>query len=103
MKHGRADFSKHELKKIARQRILELRALSAMTDDRRLSRRYNEMLSLIALRMDITLERGIKRSFCKNCFTPYGKDSRIRLKRGLLELVCDFCGDVRRIPYKPNR
>lgn len=98
---GRKDarIPKSELRKIAVENINELADLSSTAGDQNLARRYNEMIDLIAERMDITLPQGIKRKFCKKCFTPYDSSSRLRLKKGIAVIRCAKCGDVRRIPY----
>ncbi len=99
----RPEFSKFAMKSMALDRIRELSDLSQVTGDERLSRRYNEMMIQIGKRMDITLEKGMKKKFCKKCYTSYGKTSTIRLRNGMLEVRCGYCGDVRRIPYRVTR
>ena len=63
------------------------------------SKRYVLIAEKIAARMDITLERGIKRSYCKSCKTIYGADTQIRLSNRILIIRCGHCGSVKRIPY----
>ncbi|MGC8515323.1 MAG: ribonuclease P protein component 4 [Thermoplasmata archaeon] len=63
------------------------------------SRRYVYIAEKIAARMDITLEREIKRSYCKGCKIIYGADTQIRLSNRVLTIKCGHCGSVKRIPY----
>lgn len=67
--------------------------------DENRSKRYVSIAERIAARMDITLEKGIKRSYCKNCKTIYGADTQIRLSNKTLAIKCGLCGSVKRIPY----
>ncbi len=88
--------------KIALERIYILRdlAVKVATPDPQHSRRYIRIAEAIGRRMDITLPRGIKRSYCKKCKLPYGENTRIRLRRKTLFVHCGNCGNIRRIPYK---
>ena len=52
--------------------------------------------------MNITIDRTIKRSYCKNCKAPY-KDIRISLKNKMIVVHCPYCGDIRRIPFKKQK
>lgn len=78
---------------------MELQKLSADATDPQLARRYNEMITLIAKRMDFTLPQDVKRNFCKRCYSTYGSSAGIRLKQGVVQITCPSCGDVRRLPY----
>lgn len=63
-----------------------------------LSRRYVKTGEMVAKRLDITLDRKIKRSYCKKCKSIYGADTRIRIQSHLVLVRCPYCGDVRRFP-----
>lgn len=88
------------VREIALERIHGLYKLSNSTDNKDLARRYIEIMVRISKRMDITLSREIKRTYCKKCFSPYSRDSTIRLKNGLVVIQCRSCGTIRRIPYR---
>jgi RNase P subunit RPR2 len=53
---------------------------------------------MVAKRLDITLEKKIKRSYCKKCKSIYGADTKIRIKSHLVIVRCPHCGDIRRFP-----
>lgn len=87
---------------IARERIEILMDLSMQHKDSSAeeSMREIDIMESIARRTDTTLPAYIKRSYCKGCKKPYGKDTRVRTKRGKILLVtCGNCGDRRHIPY----
>ncbi len=83
--------------KISRDRINKLYNEAIKCDDINLSRRYITLMENIAKRMDITIERRIKLSYCKKCKTPY-KNFNIRIKSRIINIKCNYCGDIRRIP-----
>ena len=85
---------------IAMERIEKLSKLARETPDLEFSRRYMRLAETIAKRIDISLPVDIKRSFCKKCGLPYGKLTRVRIKRGLCIITCSHCNDLRRIPYR---
>ncbi len=85
---------------IAIERIEKLSKLARVTPDKEYSRRYMRLAETLAKRIDISLPTDIKRSFCKKCGLPYGKLTKVRLKRGLCIITCSHCNDLRRIPYR---
>jgi ribonuclease P protein subunit RPR2 len=91
---------KIELENLARERIDKLVYLAAHSEH---SRRYMEIAENIAKRIDITLPKNIKRSYCKKCKTPYGGETRIRVSHGMVTVRCNECFDLRRIPYRISR
>ncbi len=96
-----AKRSNRRMLELASSRISYLHelAVSRKGSSQSLSRRYMSMAERIGKRMDMTLPAEIKRSYCKRCATIYGAETRIRLKKRMLEITCAECGDVRRIPY----
>lgn len=87
---------------IARERIDRLHSISIKenSSSREDARRHLEIMENIAMRSDLTLPASIKRSYCKECKTPYGADTRIRIKRGkILLITCGHCGNRRRYSY----
>ncbi|WP_337859963.1 ribonuclease P [Ferroplasma sp.] len=87
------------LVKISRKRIAELFEQAGKTDNIELSRRYIKLMEKIGMRMNITLEPAIKRSYCKKCKTPY-KNIKISLKNKMVIIHCPYCGNIRRIPFE---
>ena len=58
----------------------------------------------IAMRYRVHLGGGLKRKFCKKCFSYLkpGVTSTIRLNKSMLITTCKNCGAVKRLPYKPK-
>jgi ribonuclease P protein subunit RPR2 len=92
-------MNRRDVNDLAEKRINFLVSLSMKQSDITLAQRYINIARKIGRRMDITLPREIKRSFCKNCNTPYSSKSTIRLKDRMIIIKCSFCGDKRRIPF----
>ncbi|MFG1519884.1 MAG: ribonuclease P [Thermoplasmataceae archaeon] len=92
-------MNRKDANNLAEKRINYLVNLSMKHSDVALAQRYINIARKIGRRMDITLPREIKRSFCKNCNTPYSSKSTIRLKDRMIVIKCSFCGDKRRIPF----
>jgi ribonuclease P protein subunit RPR2 len=84
---------------ISRRRMEELFDLANRTDNIELSRRYIILMEKIGMRMNITVDHTVKRSYCKNCKAPY-KNIKISLKNKMVLVHCQYCGDIRRIPFK---
>ncbi len=87
--------------RIAQGRIKELNAISLSNEDMNYRRNAINLMENIAKRMDISLKKNIKRNYCKNCKTPYGDCSRVRLKKNCVVVTCLECGDIRRFRYRP--
>ncbi|EQB73447.1 MAG: hypothetical protein AMDU4_FER2C00073G0093 [Ferroplasma sp. Type II] len=88
--------------KISRERIDTLFNEAKNTENINLARRYIRLMEKIGMRMNITIDRTIKRSYCKNCKAPY-KEIRISLKNKMIVVHCPYCGDIRRIPFKKQK
>ncbi|MCL4345767.1 MAG: ribonuclease P [Candidatus Thermoplasmatota archaeon] len=58
------------------------------------------LIENIGKRVDLRLPQNIKRSYCKQCKTPYNEDTRIRIRRGVVTVTCNVCGDIRRFRYR---
>ena len=102
MVHRKPEINLHA---IAVERIGNMHSLALATvgTDADLSREYITIMERISFRFDITLPATIKRSYCKACKKPYTSHDTVRLKKGLLEIRCSRCGNVRRIPYGISR
>ncbi len=85
--------------KISNERINKLYNEALKCSDMDLSRRYITLMESIAKRMDITLERRIKLSYCKKCKTPYN-NFNMRVKNGVIDIKCNYCGNIRRLPVR---
>lgn len=96
-------MNKKEMHGIAMERIGILHELSQNEKSTSLddSRIHIDLMERIARRTDVTLPQSIKRSYCKKCKTPYGRETKLRLKKGkILLLTCSECGDRRRFDYR---
>lgn len=80
-------------------RLFEL-AHARKDDEPELASKYIRLAERIGKRMDMSVPKEIKRFYCKKCGLPYGEDTRIRVKKGLLIVTCRNCSDIRRIPYR---
>jgi RNase P subunit RPR2 len=89
---------------IARIRIDKLqRIVLSHPDDPELQRNCTKMMKLLSQRVNMTLPQYIKRGFCSNCGTPYGRTTLIRVRRNIVHVRCGFCGELRRLPYGITR
>ncbi len=61
------------------------------------SRRYIIIMENLSKKMNITLPANIKKSYCKKCKNLY-KRPNFRIKKGLIIIKCENCGNIRRIP-----
>ncbi|MEM0157477.1 MAG: ribonuclease P protein component 4 [Thermoplasmataceae archaeon] len=98
MVHRKPEINLHAiaLERIGNMHRMALATVNSNTD---LSREYISLMEKISFRLDITLPANIKRSYCKKCKKPYTSSDTVRLKKGLVEIRCSSCGNVRRIPY----
>lgn len=86
-------------KSIAWDRIMQLKEKAReFRSDSELSTNCLIVMENIASRLDITLTKEIKRSYCRSCKTIYG-NFRLRLRNGVVSVTCGNCGDIRRLPY----
>jgi ribonuclease P protein subunit RPR2 len=85
---------------IARIRIDSLQGMILRhRDDLDFRRNCTRMMQLLSQRVNITLPQYLKRSFCRKCGTPYGKETLIRVRRKIVHVRCGYCGEIRRLPY----
>jgi len=64
--------------------------------------RYASLAAKIGMRYNVRLPREFNRRYCRKChaFLVPGKNSRVRVSRGLVTSTCGVCGDIRRFPYR---
>ncbi|MFP4523650.1 MAG: hypothetical protein ACOCQQ_00725 [Candidatus Nanoarchaeia archaeon] len=67
-----------------------------------LSSRLHKQIRLLTQKFRHTLPREIKRSYCPSCKRPFtfGKDTRVRVRRGKVIYYCTHCNSYVRYPYK---
>jgi ribonuclease P protein subunit RPR2 len=87
---------------ISNERINILFNEARKTDNLELARRYIRLMEKIGTRMNITINTGIKHSYCKRCKAPY-REIKVSLKNKLVLVHCMHCGDIRRIPIKTGK
>jgi ribonuclease P protein subunit RPR2 len=88
---------------IAEKRIAELNAIATSDESMELRKNAIQIMEDLGKRMDISLQKEVKRNYCKNCKTPYGMNTRVRLKKENVIITCGECGKIRRIRYRPLR
>ncbi|WMT51951.1 MAG: ribonuclease P [Ferroplasma sp.] len=82
---------------ISLERINTLFSEAMKTDNIELSRRYIKIMEKIGMRMNITVDKNIKRMYCKICKTPY-RNISVKVKNKMVLIHCPYCGNIRRIP-----
>jgi ribonuclease P protein subunit RPR2 len=87
---------------ISRERINTLFSEAMKTDNIELSRRYIKIMERIGMRMNITVDKHIKRMYCKACKTPY-KNISLTVKNKMVMIHCPYCGTIRRIPVDKHK
>ena len=56
----------------------------------------------LAMRNNLRLPQELRRKFCHKCNAILEGNSRIRLAKGKLSIMCLKCKNISRIPYKCN-
>lgn len=81
------------------ERLLDLSEESVRIGREDRARRYVEIARNIGMKMCISLPKN--RRYCKNCLLPMmpGVNCTVRLANHKVNIRCDVCGEVRRIPY----
>ena len=94
---------KESVKKIAKERIVELfKQASLMFDrDKKLADRYVELARKIAMKAQYRIPSCLQRRFCKHCFSYLmpGKNLRVRTHEGKVVYYCMECKRFMRFPY----
>ncbi|MCL4341077.1 MAG: hypothetical protein M1431_03145 [Candidatus Thermoplasmatota archaeon] len=84
---------------ITARRIEELHRIMVSRDSMaEMKQNSAVMMELLSRRVNITLSKEIKRSYCKVCHNPYTSPT-IRIRRNLVRVTCNHCGNIRRMPY----
>ncbi len=96
-------------RKIARERInilwrmLEQGRIGDIELDKKLEKRYVELIRKLAMRYNLKLPKTLRRRICKSCgaFLRPGKNAVVRLdsKRKMVIIKCLECGKIYRYPY----
>jgi ribonuclease P protein subunit RPR2 len=95
--------------RIARERIEILFNLAEKKFGKHpeLSNRYVELARKIGMRYNITLPKGLKRTFCRKCrsYIVPGKNCIVRTSSAQKSVIvkCLECGNVMRFPYRRER
>ncbi len=96
----------HKVRDLALQRMERLFCLAAEAHEAHpeRSKRYVQIASRISTRTRVRMPRFLKIFFCKHCgnyLSP--KDTRVRLREGILTTTCISCGKQMRRPYKSGK
>ena len=94
----------------ARKQINELFLLISLTDNLSLKRSYIKHIRSIAQKVQMSLPKHIKYSFCRRCTEIFTlspeKTFSLRLRQNPIPhqvFTCHSCGHIKRIPYKTKR
>lgn len=95
---------KPSVQKVATERIDELfaQAEEAFEIDSKLSDRYIRLARKIALKHKTPFKKEQKMHVCKKCFKYLkpGVNSRLRVVKGRVIIMCQSCKNIRRFVYK---
>ncbi len=104
---ARAKISKSKQKEIAKEHITELftQAQETFGSSPQLSDRYVEIARKIAMKFRMRMPKEYKRQFCTHCYKYLmpGKNSRVRVQKGKVIILCQECKKFTRIPIKPRK
>jgi len=90
-------------KEIALKRIGILLSNARMTTNPKLSRRYVLLAKRISEHYRVAIPKEQRVMFCKKCFLPFKNDNwRFRLKKSRIIITCSNCGNIKRIPIRPQ-
>ena len=84
-----------------RVNILFNRAQEELNLNQDRSNRYVQMALEIAKKYNLKIDTTWNRRYCKNChkFLQPGVNCQVRLKNSRVEIKCQECGEIRRMPY----
>ncbi|MBI5158837.1 ribonuclease P [Candidatus Micrarchaeota archaeon] len=92
------------LVQIVRERIERLFSLAKQnfSPHPERSKRYMNIARRLSTRYLVRFSSEQKKQFCKQCsaFLAVGKNARVRLREGKIELKCLECGKVKSTPFK---
>lgn len=49
----------------------------------------------LAMRYNIRL-KNLRKTFCRNCLTPYSGKEKVRIKNGIKKIICENCEKISR-------
>ena len=94
-------------KEIARDRIKSLfkEADNIFEENPELANKYVKTARKIAMKLRLRFPRGLKRKFCKHCYSYLkpGVNCRIRTKDGNVVYSCLVCKKHMRFPLSQNK
>jgi len=90
-------------RRIADERIMLLMKMAekvAVSNPDR-ARRYVTLARRIAMKYRRKMPEEYRRRFCRKCFSFFTTaNCRIRIRKGIISILCLNCGWKRRIPYR---
>lgn len=88
-----------------RMNILFENAEKQFFDHPERSNRYVEMAQKLSTKYNTKIPEKWNRRYCKNCnsFLYYGHNSSVRLINQSVNIFCDECGHVMKIPYQKEK
>ena len=94
-------------KQIAGERIKILfeEADKIFIKDKSLASNYVKKARKIAMKVNLKLPRPLKRKFCKHCYNYLrpGINSRTRISKSRITILCKECKKYTRIPVKTKK
>jgi len=99
-------MNKNKKEEIAKQRIKTLfeQAEKTFNKDSKLADRYVKIARKIAMKINLRFPRGLKRKFCKHCYSYLkpGVNCRIRTKDKKIIYYCMNCKKYMRFPIRKS-
>ncbi|MBI2105792.1 ribonuclease P [Candidatus Woesearchaeota archaeon] len=93
------EIAKHRIKKLFSE------ADKIFPNNKKLADRYVELARKIAMKINLSIPKSLKRKFCKHCnsYLKPGVNSRIRIHKSRVIIYCQNCRKYTRIPLKPKK
>ena len=92
-----------KVKEMAREHVIELfeEARKEFRIDKKMADKCVEKARKIAMKYKLRMPRGLKRRFCKHCYSYLvpGKNLRVRMHEGHVVYYCLECKKFMRFPY----
>lgn len=95
---------KKEMRKAAAAEIMEIfkNAEASFAKKPEYSRKMIKKMRRLAMHYKLKLPLQAKRRFCKQCNSVLfpGRNCRVRLRKGMLVMLCLECKSIKRVGYK---